>query len=209
MREFYRPSHRADLPDTYSVSEKQVQQDDVLKEYHEIDVSWLLGRVDLAELGSVTAFVKPKMQYMPIWSAANSVLFVDNVPMKRIGFLPVLPYPVTQFDTVYSSLKNLQDILKYLDQPCLSVTCDEGVYRIAREIQLIRPQEFHNIVLCLGSFHMTKIALGCLGKYLKGSGAESILIESGTFGVNVVETVLNGRHYTRSFKGLSLLKEAL
>ena len=56
---------------------------------------------------------------------------------------------------------------------------------------------------------MIKIVLWCLGNYLKSSGAESILIEIGTFGVSVVETVLNGRHYTRSFKGLSLLKEAL
>ena len=207
LKEFYRPSHRADLPDSYSVSEKQVDQDEVLKEYKEIDVSWLLGRVDLAELGTEKAFAKT--QQMAIWRAANLILCVDNVPLKRIGFLPVSPYPVSRFDTVYSSMKNLQDILKYLDQPCLSVTCDEGVYRVAREIQLIRPQEFHNIVLCLGSFHMTKVALGCLGKYLKSSGAESILIESGTFGVNVVESVLNGRHYTRSFKGLALLKEAL
>ena len=110
---------------------------------------------------------------------------------------------------MYSSLKNLQGILKHLDQPCLSVTCDEGVFRIAREIQLVRPYEFDNLVLCLGSFHMAKIALGCIGKYLRGSGAENILIESGTFGVNVVESVLSGKHYTRSLKGLQLLKEAL
>ena len=154
-------------------------------------------------------FTKPKKQSMPIWSAANSIMCVDRVPLKRIGFLPVLPYPVTQYDTVYSAMKHLQDILKYLDQPSLSITCDEGVYRIAREIQLIRHLEFKNIKLCLGSFHMTKVALGCVGKYLKNSGAEGIFIESGTFGVNVVESVMNGRHYSRSLKGLQLLKEAM
>ena len=46
-------------------------------------------------------------------------------------------------------------------------------------------------------------------KYLKSSGAERMFIENGTFGVNVVESVLNCRHYTRSFKGLALLKEAM
>jgi hypothetical protein len=56
---------------------------------------------------------------------------------------------------------------------------------------------------------MAKIALGCLGKYLKGSGAENILVESSVFGVNVVETVLTGKHYARSIKGVQLLKEAL
>ena len=37
--------------------------------------------------------------------------------------------------------------------------------------------EFENIVLCLGSFHMTKIFLGCLGKYLRNNGAESIWLK--------------------------------
>ena len=81
LKEFYRPSHRADLPDSYSVSEKQVDQDEVLKEYKEIDVSWLLGRVDLAELGTEKAFAKPMEQKMDmemssslqdLFKAANS-----------------------------------------------------------------------------------------------------------------------------------------
>ena len=48
---------------------------------------------------------------------------------------------------------------------------------------------------------MANIALGCVGKYLKGSSADSILVESSVFGVNVVETVLNGEHFTKSLKG--------
>ena len=56
---------------------------------------------------------------------------------------------------------------------------------------------------------MAKVALGCVGKYLKGSGAESILLESGTFGVHVVDSVLGGINYSRSLKGLQLLKEVL
>ena len=150
----------------------------------------------------------PDEQIMPIWSAANSILSDNAPPLKRIAFLPVLPYPIAQFDVVYTAMKNLQRILTYLDQHELPVTCDEGVFRIAREIQLIRPDEFNNIVLCLGSFHMTKIALGCLGKYLKGSGAENILIESAIFGVNVIDSVLGGKNYVRSLKGLQLLKES-
>lgn len=58
----------------------------------------------------------------------------------------------------------------------------------------------------MGSFHMAKVtlgvALGCLGKYLKGSGAESIMLESFEFGVNVVESILRGKNYNRSLKGM-------
>ena len=123
--------------------------------------------------------------------------------------MPVLPYPVTKYDTVYTSMRNFQRILHYLTQSKMPVTCDEGVYHIAREIQLICPGEFNDIILCPGPFHMAKVTLGCLGKYLKGSGAENILIESSVFGVNVIESVFRGSNYNRSFKGMQLLKEAL
>ena len=42
---------------------------------------------------------------------------------------------------------------------------------------------------------MAKVALGCLGKYLKGSGAESILVESSAFGLNTVDSVLSVKNY--------------
>ena len=132
---FHKPSRKADLPASYSVSASHIDEYDLMRYYREIDIAWLLGRVDLSKTGSETAFVKPSKQCMPIWSASNAILFEDKVPLKRIGFLPVLPSPVTQYDTVYTSLKNLQNILQQIEQPSLSVTCDEGVYRVAREIQ--------------------------------------------------------------------------
>ena len=48
-----------------------------------------------------------------------------------------------------------------------------------------------------------------MGKYLRGSGAGKTWIESLTLGVNVVESVLNGRHYVRSRKEMLLLGEIM
>ena len=69
------------------------------------------------------------------------------------------------------------------------------------------PTEFSNLVLCLGSFHLIKVVMGAIGKYIDGSGVEIILAESRAFGKNVVRSVLDGTHYTRSLKGLMLLSE--
>ena len=88
------------------------------------------------------------------------------------------------------------------------MTCDEGVYHIACEIQLVCPIEFSNIVLYLGSFYMSKIDLGCLGMYLKSSEALSILVKSGTYSVIVEESILSRENYVRSLKGLQLLQES-
>ena len=126
---------------------------------------------------------------MPSWSAFNSVVSKRNIDPKDSRFLPVIPSPATDHQTVYTALKNFQDILKHFSQTHLAVTCDEGVYHIAREITVGNATEFENIVLCLGSFHMTKIFLGCLGKYLRNNVAEIIWIENSVFGPSVISPV--------------------
>ena len=55
--------------------------------------------------------------------------------------------------------------------------CDEGVYRIVREIQMMCPQEFESQVPVLGTFHMVKVVLKCMGKALAGSGADIIWLD--------------------------------
>ena len=86
----------------------------------------------------------------------NSLVSKENVPEMIVGFIPVIPFPVTEYQTVYTALKNFQDILKQLDQTHLPVACDEGVYHIARSITMESPREFENIVLVLGGFHMVQ-----------------------------------------------------
>ena len=109
----------------------------------------------------------------------KSLVTDEDLTQKIIGFLPVLPYPVTEYTVVYTALKNFQDILSQLDHSYLPITCDEGVYHIAITIIMNNPTEFSNLVLCLRSFHLI---MGAIGKYIEGSGAEIILAESKAFG---------------------------
>ena len=74
---------------------------------------------------------------------------------------------------------------------------------------LWRQGEFKDLTLCLGSFHLLKIYIGCIGKYLRGSGAESIWIENEIFDPNTTQAVLGGSHYVRSLEGMTLLSEAM
>ena len=99
--------------------------------------------------------IKPSIQKVPSWSGVNAIWSSEQIPVSQVSFLPVLPFPVTEYSTVYTELDHLKCLLSTMCQSNLPVTCDEGVYRIAREIQFLRPEEFKN-VLCMGSFHMTK-----------------------------------------------------
>ena len=57
---------------------------------------------------------------------------------------------------------NFQDALKQKGDTYGALWADEGMYRIAKEIQLVKLDEFSNIFLGLGGFHMEKIVLACL-----------------------------------------------
>ena len=148
-------------------------------------------------------------QSRPSWKSFNSVISNKKLKVQQIGFLPVLPYPVTEYDTVYTSLQNFKNILSQLSQNQMAVFCDEGVYHIAREIILKQATDFTGLVLCLGSFHMIKTTLACIGKYTSGSGCRAIWTKKKVFGLDVVKSVITAKDYERSIDGIRSLGECI
>ena len=143
------------------------------------------------------------------WAAANALVTEKSSPMKKIGFLPVIPHSVTSYSTVYSALRNFEDMRKQLGQEYFPVVADEGVYQVIMDIVLSHPEEFPKLFPMMGIFHMAKVALHCAGKYFKGSGIDTALILAECFGKNTIESVLSGGHYVRSLLGMQIIKEAL
>ena len=88
----------------------------------------------------------------------------------QTGFLPFIPYPVTEHTTVYIAMKNFIKVLQQLDQKAFPIFCDEGVYHIVVDIYLKCPNEFKMLVPCLEGFHMAKCTRHSIGKYIRGSG---------------------------------------
>ena len=57
----------------------------------------------------------------------------------------------------------------------------------------------------LGRFQAAKYVLHCTGKSIKGSGLDEVLTETRVFGAIVLEAVLAGTHYVRSFRRMFIL----
>ena len=91
-------------------------------------------------------------------------------------------------------MKNYQDVLKQKRVLTGALWCDEGVYRIAKELQLMHPNEFRNIFLGLRGFHTEKAVLTCMGKFLEDVGVDSVFVANEIFGPNIVTSVMNGSH---------------
>ena len=49
---------------------------------------------------------------------------------------------------------------------------------------------------------MEKVVMACLGKYLKGTDIDKVLINTEIYGPISIETVLNGDHYAEGLQSL-------
>jgi len=134
----------------------------------------------------------------PIWAAIHTLVSSAVVPMMHVGFLPVVPRPITERATVRHCLTNFQSVRRQLSQPPMAVWCDEGVFAIACDVYLEEKEQLKDMFLCMGPFHWTRVLLKCQGKLLKGSGPDDALIECAVFGPGVMESVWNGSHYVRA-----------
>ena len=104
---------------------------------------------------------------------------------------------------------NYQDVLKQKGLNSGPLWCDEGVYRIAKELQMLNPIRFGNIFLGLGGFHTEKVFIACCGVYLESTGFEKVFLENEIFGPATVNSVMNGGNYIRGKRGMGILAEGL
>ena len=109
---------------------------------------------------------------LPSCPAIKTLISSAEIILTLHAFTPIIPHPETQFDNIFTYMKNFYVLLQK-NIPYGRLWSDEGVYKIAKEKQLLRPQEIDNIFLGLGGFHMEKVVLACLGSFLKESGTKN------------------------------------
>ena len=108
-------------------------------------------------------------QQLPSWTGIQSIISKSDLPLKAVGFLPIMPAPVTNHSTVYSCLLNFIDLCEQMEQPSLAFVVDEGVYQYIMDISLAYPDSIKTIFPMLGGFHMEKSLPRCIRTYLEGS----------------------------------------
>ena len=77
-------------------------------------------------------------------------------------------------------MKNFEDVFRQRNKPYGALLCDEGVYCIAKEIQLLRPDKFGGIWIGMGRFHCnwSKTLIAAMEKFLDQSGISKALYKS-------------------------------
>ena len=170
---FTKPKKRGCI-DSEFVPSNISRTDSVTSTIKDIEFTWSLARF-LSTFNFLDATFSD-FSKIPSWSAFNSLITEIHIPKTLSACVPILPHPATSQASIFSTLINFQDAMSQVSQSCGALWSDEGVYHIAKELQLLFPTEFDNIFLGMGSFHSAKIVINCLGQYLKDSGITEALV---------------------------------
>ena len=103
----------------------------------------------------------------------------------------------------------IQDMTESLEQSTSVVTFDLVIYSKVKEIQWRYPEDFKNLVIRMGRFHVALNFLAVIGKKFQESGIEDVLAESGLYGSNTTMALLQGKSYNRGVRAHKLMMEAL
>ena len=91
---------------------------------------------------------------IPAWTSFNQAVDETDVEVSVTGYLPIIPSPATEYDTVWTVLKQCMAITQHFQLANTVITFDEGLYHKARTLAWQYHQECQNLVLRLGGFHI-------------------------------------------------------
>ena len=100
-----------------------------------------------------------------------------------------------EYSTIYTVLKHAQKISNAMGQADTVITFDLAIYSKAKEIQWRFPNEFSNVVVRMGGFHIALNFLSLLGKKYADSRLEDLLIESGVYAAGLTSALMKGKSY--------------
>ena len=94
----------------------------------------------------------------------NARLTIPHTNQTTIGYLPLWDTTPTDYSTVYIIMQILIRIIDHLEQKNTVITFDQAMYKIGKELQWMRPDEFKHTVIRMGGFHILMNFMGAIGK---------------------------------------------
>ncbi|CAH3022120.1 unnamed protein product [Porites evermanni] len=133
----------------------------------------------------------------------------SSVQQSAVDHMAPVFAPVTENAIVQQILKLSRQASREVHPQYMVVTFDLAVAKKAYSLVWQSPGEFSDVIVHMGSFHLTGAFMGALGKKMRCSGLEEVLIESGICASGSIEQVLTGKHYNRALRVHKVVYEAL
>ena len=173
------------------------------------DLTWVLTRLLPTKLFEVELEpMTANQQKIPSWSAFNTMVYCRAPSTTEVRYFPMINCTSTDYNTVYTVMKQVQQMMSSLGQEYSVVTFDLAIYTKTKEIQWRHPEEFDDTVIRMGQFHIALNYFAVIGKMFRDSGLLDLIIESDIYGCSTASHLLQGKTYNRGVRCHKLVMES-
>lgn len=134
----------------------------------------------------------------PMWVGFNAkFLKKKDMPKQFVSYMTPINESPTQKAVVLETMRRAMRVAAECDEIYGQVTYDLGIAKIAYPIQNTEKDEFKNLFIHLGGFHIEKALFKAIGTYIDGCGLTTVMVEAGFLGSGSLNTFLSGNHFNR------------
>lgn len=152
---------------------------------------------------------KHETQKIPAWTGFNQLLSDVKTPQSITGYMPIIPAPAHELDTVWTALLRSRQVARCLGLQKVVITFDQALYFKAVEVIWLHPELQEEFVIRLGGFHTASNFLRCIGQHFEDSGLKDVWVEAGVLSDNSATKVLEAKSWNRAIRTHKLTFEAL
>ena len=120
-----------------------------------------------------------EIENTPMWVGFNSRFVKDGHMKQTIRYMPQIRASPTSTAVVKETMRVANQEATECNQSFISVTYDLAIATKAFSIQSQEKQEFDNLFIQLGSFHIELSYFKATGKFIEESGGPFVLTETG------------------------------
>ncbi len=107
----------------------------------------------------------------PGWTGFNVLLRQENIPkVSRVGYLPIISTPPTEYSTINAILKRSTDIADKLELRYATLVFDEAVYPKVKHVRWKNESFYNRFVVPLGEFHAAMSFMCAISKIFEDGG---------------------------------------
>ena len=184
-------------------------QDESIHEEYELsskkNMCWVLCRYKSTASSS--------RQIIPGWSAFQEK--TTDTPSRKVnvGYLPAITASPAKMNVILGILNRTVQYMKELHLSYIFLEVDQAIY--SKVLQVIFKyesegrQDFDNVILRMGGFHVIICMLRTIYSRFKGSGIVELLSEAGVGAEGTVKAALKGSNVKQGVRYYKLLFEAL
>ena len=115
-------------------------QCDSVREGKKLNVAWLMTHQQDDE-GKI-----------PAWTDFNQAITDDTPHTSTVGYLPIIPAPAHEMDTMMTVMLHCQGIARKLGAQSKVLTLDQALYCKAKQLVWLHLDQFNDVTVRLGGF---------------------------------------------------------